>query len=256
MEPDLLKLQINPRKMRKRLTLVLLLFVFISKHSTAEYNGVFFTLEIETKSHQKFNAFIYRALVYVKQDSLQSTSYFKRLLDIEYDGINNDTLHYYNHLISYNYLPYMGTDSATLYGVVDLGSISSHEVLSVKYLSTIDFGYLQGFGSTHSIEDTTWFKSPVQDTFMIGSYLCDWQIFLHERVPEFDAIKLQIRNKKKELEAEIENIYNQAENLPYKDQLALEKKAQDLEYSMDRTIREWIHEAIQFKVVIVEFCSC
>ncbi len=242
--------------MRKRLTLVLLLFMFMSKHSIAEYNGVFFTLEIETKSHQKFNAFIYRALVYVKQDSLQSTSYFKRLLDIEYDGINNDTLHYYSHLISYNYLPYMSTDSAVLYGVVDLGSIPSHEVLSVKCLSKIDFGYLQGFGSTHSIEDTTWFKSPVQDTFMIGSYLCNWQIFIHEKVQDFDAIKLKIRNEKKQLQAEIDALYVKAKNLSYKEQLILEKEAEELEYSMDRIIRELIYKEMNFKVVIVQFCSC
>tara|TARA_Y100000782_G_scaffold111451_1_gene139588 strand:+ start:3171 stop:3893 length:723 start_codon:yes stop_codon:yes gene_type:complete len=239
----------------KKLIFLFLCFISLSTTALAEYNGWFIQFKLVTKDQQHLTGHIYVASAYIDLDSLQYTDYVAQKFD-RLDYNYNDTIRFFKHRIAYHYTPYMSQDTATIYTLTEEQFVAVDQVESITIEEKISFGYLMDIATEHAYADRKWMQQPPVQTAHDGGYLCDWQIFIHERNAQTDAILKELETLDKKLKAEMQEL---EEILNYEgrdDYFEAQEKAQALENSIDEQKQKILEKFQGQKVVIVAFCSC
>ena len=167
--------------------LTLLLGMACSGSAAAEYSGWFIQFTLERMDHSKTMGHVYVASAYFDQDSIQDQGYVLSRFHMLHN-LENDTLVFFRHRITYRYSMNEGSERAEVHGLLNKDSIPLADIRSIQILEMIDFWYLEGISSDHTISDTAWMKEAPVQYVAVNGYLCSHQVFVHARDERTDAV--------------------------------------------------------------------
>lgn len=239
----------------KKLLLVFTLITLLSPKAFAEYNGWFAALQIETKTGQEFTRHVYVVSAYFDNDSVNNQNYLLQKID-ELDYFPDGKVTYYKDRLSYEYLSYGGEEKVKIYSLINEDSISIAEIAKVKILERIDFGYLLGVSSGHTLKDKIWMDQDPEQTLNEGGYFCDWQIFIHQKTKETDRIVEALTAYNKAFEAKRNTLEEDFKYSDGEDREQIKREIEKLEEEIDAEKDELIARFHKHKVVVIQFCSC
>lgn len=235
--------------------IICILFLLLTVHVKAEYNGWFIKFKITTKSQKELVGNVYIAQAYFEKDSINNSNYLIERFNT-LDNQSEDSLVYYKNLLSYKYNQDGDTNTYTQYGLLNQEMIAINEIKSIEVINMIDFWYLSGIGSSHTIADTIWMKKAPVESFSFGGYLCGWDIFVHEATKKTDRILLQLKELTENHTLKIDSLEKNLKYLNGNDYYQTEEKIESLNDSIDEKASEILKLFDGEKVVILNFCSC
>lgn len=230
-------------------------FLALNSNLKAEYNGWYIKFKITTQNQKELIGNIYLAQAYFEKDSIKNSNYLIERFNT-LDNRSEDSLVYYKNLLSYQYKQEEDTNTYTEYGLINQAMIAIQQIKSIEVLNMIDFWYLLGISSGHSISDTTWMKNKPVEVFRTGGNLCDWQIFVHEATEKTKQTIQQLKNLTNSNTSEIEKLEQELKYLDGAEYYKAKENIESLEEGMDEKYQEILKSFDGEKVVIISFCSC
>lgn len=230
-------------------------FLLFNSSVKAEYNGWYIKFKIITQNQEELIGNIYIAQAYFEKDSIKNSNYLIERFNT-LDNRSEDSLVFYKNLLSYKYKQQEDTNTYTEYGLINQSMIAIQQIKSIEVLNMIDFWYLSGIASTHTIADTIWMKSKPIKVFRTGGTLCDWQIFVHETSENTEKTIIKIEELQRSFSTKIEALEADLEYLDGEEYYQTKEKIENLEEKIDSQFQELLSPFKGKKVVIISFCSC
>lgn len=234
--------------------LIILVFIAAIKTVKAEYGGVYVKYELSLKSEEKKIGYREYSGYTEEFDTLIKDGFMP--LSFLFD--NQDSVRLYADMITYKYNWWYSENPMMQRGVAKPFYVATNQIVSVIVLKMYSFSYMMGFGTSHSLADSVWMKTPVVDTASANGYLCYWQIFVHEHNPEVNAIikrLIDIQWPLKALEKEWRKV-RKSQGFGY-DLDRINEKIDDIRNDdFDEKLSKIIGELNDYKVVVIQECSC
>lgn len=235
--------------------LVVFFTILFSISARAEYNGYHISFTIENVNGQESKGYVYVASAYLKMDSLQSTEYLKRALDQsdrDENWENRKALTYYKERIIYHYKPVndrYGSQESYEYHLIGITKMSFNSIKKITIDEMIDWSYTTWLSILQKSSDLSWLKSKPMKSYFFTSFLCEYQVFVHEKNDAID----RLINKLVQIQTEINKI-EATEN--YWEEVELRNKLDEAYEKMEEEVNKFIEQLFGFKIVIISFCTC
>lgn len=226
--------------------LIIIVTVFLSLSAKAEYNGYHITFTIETTNDLKLKGYSYVASAYLEMDSLQNTNYLKRALNQNSTGDwdKRESFTYFKRRIVYNYNNYFyDQQKQHEYYLTEKTALPCKSIKNIRIDDMIDWSYLSNMVILNT-SDFNWLKSKPVKRYFFGSYLCEYEFFVHENNKKISQLL-------KPLIAQNEKL-NQIE----KSNNTTERELAEAYENADEVINDVIEQLKGYKVVVVVFCTC
>lgn len=232
---------------------IFLLTLFCFGNLKAEYGGLYIKYSIETfdgKTYMGYGAYSeYDDFDTILEDPV-------RLLNLI--AGSDDSIRLYSHMLRYDYNWWYNEEKMTQRALYDPFKVALSDVSSIVVLKTFDFSYMTSMGTSHQLSDTLWMKKPPADTASASGYLCSWLIFVHEHNAEVEAILKRLEEMKKplkELDKEYRSV-KKAHGFGYELDKINERIDSIRNDALDKNLSKIIGELNQYKVVVIQECSC
>jgi hypothetical protein len=237
-----------------RAILIILVLSAAFKTAKAEYGGVYIKYELSLKSGEKKIGYRAHSGYEEEFDTLIKDGF----MPLSFLFSDQDSVRFYADMITYEYNWWFGEDKMIQRGIVRPIYLLTNEIVSAKVLKMYGFSYMMGFGTSHSLADSVWMKTPVVDTTSASGYLCYWQIFVHEHNAEVDAIIKRLNDIQRPLKA-LEKEWRQvrkSQGFGYELDRINEKIDAIRNDDFDEKLSKIIGELNDYKVVVIQECSC
>lgn len=238
----------------KILLFFLLSFTIFSAH--AEYRGVYFTLNIELKDGKMIQRYIGLNNQYMDADTISDVNQRIKKVDAGDFDSANDTISCFVHLIKYTYKSFYKEQPTTIYSPLELEKVPLSKIKNLTLSNPIEFGYLIGIASEHTIKDTIWMSQSPEMAFNTGGYWCDWQVFVHKSTPKVLKVKSATEKLDAEFEKQKAGLEAQMEQTSLEEKAKLEEQLEHLQDDHNDKKGKLLEDLKGEKVVIIAFCSC
>lgn len=243
--------------------LILFFTVLFSISAKADYNGYHITFTIENISGQKSKGYVY--VTYLKMDSLQNTEYLKRALDQsiqDENWENRNTLTYYKERIIYNYIPaYIpveeqldNTEQSYEYYLTRKTKMLFSSIKKITIDEMINWSYAIGMSVLKESSDLSWLKEKPIKSYFFNSYLCEFQIFTHEKNDRIDEHINRLTKIQKEIDKIATDYGNSEHSNNERDKLM--SKLEETYEKMSDEVDKFIEQLEGYKIVIITSCTC
>ena len=145
--------------------LIILVLSAAFKTAKAEYGGVFIKYELNLKSGEKKIGY-HEYSGYIDEFD---TLFVDGFMPLSFLFGDQDSVRLYADMITYKYNWWYSENPMMQRGVAKPFYVATNQIVSVIVLKMYSFSYMMGFGTSHSLADSVWMKTPVVDTASSGT---------------------------------------------------------------------------------------
>ncbi|MGB6035619.1 MAG: hypothetical protein WBG42_05080 [Cryomorphaceae bacterium] len=235
-----------------------LILLFSPLFAMAEYGGHHVEFNLFLRSGEVIHAYQYIPTYFNKPDSISYKEYFEEyreilLNDKFYDDFSLAS--YYQKRIKYTW-EYEEGEENFIFTLIEKQSIDTAAVASISVIEIIPYSYLMGVASSHDWSDREWMAEKPKKVHQFGGYFCDYQVFFHEWNEDIASLVTEINSEMARAETIISKL---KEDLRYVDGNEYDEIEEEIDRwteSLDEKIDELLAPIYDYKVVVINTCTC
>ncbi len=236
----------------------LCLFFLGSLFAKAEYNGYHIEFDLTLSSGEKVHGYQYLTGYIPTPDDMSLAAYVESRKDLLLNNPFADELGdyaYYQNRIKYTWGD--GEEAEHfIFTLVDKQSIDTASVKSIAVLGIIPYSYISGVVSSHQMADTVWMKEKQVEYRTFGGYLCSYQLFFHEWNADLEKAVADAETQLEKVKQEIAQLEEDLKSVDGTENYEIEAKIEELTESLDQIASDALAPFFDYKVVIIDECTC